>query len=90
MDVNSFVTTLIDYLPEPLRPVWAEMEPRERALRICLLLRRTAGPKFAEPAFSANKALEWLRNAYSTCPEPNASHIAARMTAQVVVMTELH
>jgi hypothetical protein len=89
MDIGQFVNTFIDRLPEPLRSSWAHMEPYERALRIHQLLLRTAGPEPAEPAFAATRAMQWLSNAHSSCPEPHAVDTAARMTAQVVMMTEL-
>jgi hypothetical protein len=89
MNAHCFVNTLIEYLPESLRPELTQMEARERALRVRFLLMRVAKSESAWAAFSAQKALEWIANAQSACPEPHATYTAARMAAQVVMAMEI-
>jgi hypothetical protein len=89
MNTHCFVNTLIEYLPESLRSKWAQMEARERALRVMVLLVRGAESGSAWAAFSARRALGWIANAQSVCPEPHATCTAARMTAQVVMAMEI-
>jgi|HubBroStandDraft_4_1064222.scaffolds.fasta_scaffold12947_3 hypothetical protein len=89
MNAHCFVSTLIEYLPEHLRTEWTQMEARDRALRVRALLVRAAESGSAWAAFSAQRALEWIENAQSVCPEPHATYTAARMTAQAVVAMEI-
>jgi hypothetical protein len=87
MDTRFFVNALVAYLPETLRPMWWSMSPFQRGLRVRVMLAKAQHSSGAT-AFAARRALHLLADACSADPKIDSAYIAARMTAQVIMMTE--
>lgn len=85
MDNHCFADTLIEYLPDSIRPGWAHMASEE-----CELYGRQLLEQAREADWAAQRALGWLENAQYSA-DPHATRVAARMMASVVTtMMDLH